>query len=41
MFQTFAVTYALMKIGVEAGHPDFGIGYVSCQSAYLFSPVSE
>jgi hypothetical protein len=25
MFQTFAVTYALMKIGVEAGHPDFGI----------------
>ena len=24
MFQTFAVTYALMKIGVEAGHPDFG-----------------
>ena len=25
MFQTFAVTYALMTIGVEAGHPDFGI----------------
>ena len=25
MFQTFAVTYALMKIGVEAGDPDFGI----------------
>jgi hypothetical protein len=24
MFQRFAVTYALMKIGVEAGHPDFG-----------------
>jgi hypothetical protein len=27
MFQTFAVTYALMKIGVEAGHPDFGIHF--------------
>jgi hypothetical protein len=25
MFQTFAVTYALMKISVEAGHPEFGI----------------
>ena len=25
MFQTFGVTYALMKIGVEAGYPDFGI----------------
>jgi len=22
LFQTFAVTYALMKIGIEAGHPD-------------------
>jgi hypothetical protein len=27
MFQTLAVTYALMKIGVEAGHPDFGIHF--------------
>jgi hypothetical protein len=25
MFQTFAVTYALIKISVEAGHPGFGI----------------
>ena len=25
MFPMFAVTYALMKISVEAGHPDFGI----------------
>ena len=25
MFQTFAVTYALMKISAEAGRPDFGI----------------
>jgi hypothetical protein len=24
MFPMFAVTYALMKISVEAGHPDFG-----------------
>jgi hypothetical protein len=29
MFQTFTVTYALMKIGVEAGHPDFGIYFPS------------
>lgn len=29
MFQTFAVTYALMKICVEAGHPDFGIHFPS------------
>jgi hypothetical protein len=27
MFQTFAVTYALMKIGVEAGHPDLTISF--------------
>jgi hypothetical protein len=25
MFQTFWVTYALMKISVEAGYPEFGI----------------
>jgi len=27
MFQTFAVTYALMKIGVEAGHPDLTMSF--------------
>jgi hypothetical protein len=27
LFQTFAVTYALMKIGIEAGHPDLTISF--------------
>jgi hypothetical protein len=27
MFQTFAVTYALMKIGAEAGHPDLTMSF--------------
>ena len=27
MFETYTVTYALMKIGAEAGHPDFGIHF--------------
>ena len=27
MFETYTVTYALMKISVEAGHPDFGIHF--------------
>ena len=27
LFQTFAVTYALMKIGIEAGHPDLTIAF--------------
>ena len=27
MFQTFAVTYALMKIGIEAGHPELTMSF--------------
>jgi len=27
MFQTFAVTYALMKIGIQAGNPDLAISF--------------